>query len=146
MDGMFKIKKVTLLEINNKGTFTSVNNTGSWNYNTPESITLYDGSNSGAVTAGQTLFTIDDILVIPQAISNSGAALKIEYEQKSYSSTDSYVAQEPVTVNLGGTSVGNSWLIGKHYSYTITFSADKILITPSVESWTEVSGDDITVQ
>ena len=79
-------------------------------------------------------------MVIPQACTS----VTITFTQKNYvgGSTPSQTIELPLTDGSDGTA----WLSGKRYIYTIVFSADEILIAPTVENWEGVTVTDIPVK
>lgn len=80
------------------------------------------------------------VVVIPQACTS----VTITFTQKNYvgGSTPSQTIELPLTDGSDGTA----WLSGKRYIYTIVFSADEILIAPTVENWEGVTVTDIPVK
>lgn len=137
LNDLFAIKKVVLENINQTGTFTSNGEKSKavWNpVSNPQSITLYDDTQ----TITSTEYIIDNLLIIPQATQN----LIITYTQKAAAGTPDI--EQTFTTKLDGgdgASGKENWMLGKHYTYTIKFSADKIKLTPSVDAWGSISND-----
>ncbi len=77
-------------------------------------------------------------VVIPQVPTS----LTIKYTQNAINGS---AVLEGQTVNIplaiADTEDANIWEPGKHYTYTIIFSLDEILINPSVTDWEEVEVD-----
>ena len=166
-NNMFEITKVTLKDVNICASFYSWDATEEeplWNYhNSSKDIVIFDKTlssnvNSALTYANNHKFTIDDVLVIPQRIPNynvtSGSAIEIKFKQKASKNenTDNTpglgndsstpAVEQTVTMNLiGGDNNGNRprfWMINKHYVYNFTFSANEILLKPSVATWDDV--------
>lgn len=140
LSGLFSITKVTLKDVRTNETFASGTAPAWTETSVGGDIVLYQSA--GGQELSTEAFVIDDVLVIPQTIPTANKTLVIEYKQKA-SASEPAVVQAPAKLLLtGGDGSGNTekWLIGKHYTYTITFSAEEILIAPSVENWTDVTG------
>ena len=158
MDNLFKVNKITLNNVSTKETFTSGAGTNNWpapvwtaNNSAPESFVIYD-ANFNQTTAGDNVLVnggfipVEGILVIPQ----TAKSLTIEYEQKA-AVDQPFVKQNPLTIELSDVTDNSankisSWEINKHYLYTITMSADEILIDPSIDLWENVDASDYEVK
>lgn len=158
INGLFTITKVTLKQVKSCATFTSgagdIYPRPAWSGHVKANdIVLYDNTvhnskGSNVLTyADGAKFTIDDILIIPQAIygygENGNYTLEVQYTQRA-AAGEAAVQQIPATFKLsGGNGEGENdseWLINKHYTYNITFTADnEILIAPSVDEWDDVN-------
>lgn len=141
LNDLFTIKNVTIENVNNKGTFTSKGSKDDavWTSSVPSAITVFSGTQNITDTEHQ----IDGLLVIPQETQN----IVITYTQKAASGTNEI--EQTFTAKLdGGDGSANKekWLLGRHYIYTITFSADEIKLTPSVEDWVDTTGGNITIE
>lgn len=146
--GIFTLKKVTLKGVKMKGNFTSAAKS-SWTFDpatNAESIVIFDAAEGQAMTA--TAFTADNLLIIPQGIEAS--SLEIQYEQKT-PAQQTILNTQSFTLE-GGDTAGDdkgNWLVGFHYTYnfTFTFSAqEEILLTPSVEAWSDATAQEIEVK
>lgn len=74
-------------------------------------------------------------VVIPQVPTS----LTIKYTQKEINGSAELTNQTvTIPLNLSSDAKTNIWEPGKHYTYTIIFSLDEILINPSVTDWDEV--------
>ena len=158
MDNLLKVNKITLNNVSTKETFTSGAGTNNWpapawtaNNSAPESFVIYD-ANFNQTTAGDNVLVnggfipVEGILVIPQ----TAKSLTIEYEQKA-AVDQPFVKQNPLTIELSDVTDNSankisSWEINKHYLYTITMSADEILIDPSIDLWENVDASDYEVK
>ena len=84
-------------------------------------------------TAAKTYENVDNgFLVLPQETTT----LTITYTQNPLDGTPALTGQEltiPLTLEAD-----KPWEPGKHYTYTVIFDLDEILINPSVEDWVEV--------
>lgn len=91
------------------------------------------------------------VVIIPQSSiagsdeqSDQAPMLVITYNLKSPAGP--ILENQQVTLPLtttngtaGDPTDDNNWLPGKHYTYTIIFGANEILISPTVASWTDVT-------
>lgn len=151
LDGLFTIKKVTLTKVGNKETFLSGYGDSdnkwpvpAWTANdTGKEIVLYDAG----MPLTTNLFSVHDVLIIPQ---NIDGVLEIVYDQKAYKDAPSIEQVENLTLTGGDGSSDDSkkgqWIINKHYVYNITFTADEILLSPSILEWDPAIVSDIEVK
>ena len=140
--GLFEIKSVTLKNVVSKGTFVSRDENSSytptWTRSDDSDDKISEMSLLGyavPVTVGG--LKIEDILLIPQPTTE----LEIVYTQKA-SAGQPAIEQVYKTKLTGGESDNSeeeNWLINKHYTYTITFKADEIKLTPKVDDWKPVN-------
>ena len=166
INDLFTITKVTLKNVGTCATFTSGPTLGAMlvpEWSDPvwkKDIVLFDNSKVLAAT-GNVLsyydyqtetgnkFVIDDVLVIPQAIPNynKNASIEITYTQKAYATAPAVEQTQTFQLKGGvadsnGDGIDNTlageWVINRHYTYNITFSASEILIAPSVALWQDV--------
>lgn len=104
-------------------------------------MTVFTGSKEVEYKTSENL-AVDNggVVVIPQICTS----VTITFTQKNYvgTSTPSQTIELPLTAGIDG----SAWLSGKHYIYTIVFSADEILIAPTVADWDDVTVGDIPVQ
>lgn len=165
----WKITKATLLNVNTKGTtgtcvFDSADNNkakATWTSTTPSNIVVNEtaatkDANNVITGGGKELSqeavayesTTNGLVVIPQ----TPVSLEIEYI---YPVSDVYKeGKTTVNLNLDGTKKEDgttqntkitSWLSGTHYTYTIVFKANEILVAPSYGTWVE-SDQSVTVE
>ena len=89
--------------------------------------------------------TVKDLIVIPQEVKS----LEVSYNFVSQKISDSekIVIDETLPISLTSTtSAPTSWKAGKHYTYTITLTAQQILVEPTVNSWdTTTSVPEVTL-
>ena len=149
LDNLFYLKSVKLSNIEMKADFDSNPAAGAEEWSGHEStaeLELYSGNQ---VLSSTTPFVIDDILIIPQ--TTSGSVLTITYGQKAAADTPEIEQTYTLSNILGGDEAStpndtDKWLMGKHYTYLFTFTADEIKLTPSVEIWSEISRDYGTIK
>jgi hypothetical protein len=77
------------------------------------------------------------VLVLPQATTT----LTINYTQNALAGTPA-LDNQSVTIPLT-LEASQPWEPGKHYTYTVIFDLDEILINPSVEDWVDVVVNDV---
>lgn len=79
--------------------------------------------------------TKNGIIVIPQSCAAENAQLEITYK------TNDSGPSQIKTVYLTAGADGNEWKLAKHYTYTMTFGSNEILVMPEVNDWNTVSVD-----
>lgn len=88
---------------------------------------------------------VKDLIVIPQPVKS----LEVSYNFVSQKISDSekIVIDETLPISLTSTtSAPASWEAGKHYTYTITLTAQQILVEPTVTGWdTTTSVPEVTL-
>ena len=124
--GNFVINKLTMNGVKAVGSFTSKNRT--WGVATAYPFPVFDGAKN-LTTEATVIENVDrGTLIIPQ-VKDSEYTATIEFTNN----LGDEVIHEVVNVDLG-----KGWEIGKHYTYTIKFTATEILIQPEMEDWVEV--------
>lgn len=167
----FTVKKIEILNAQNKGDFAEkitdgpdytsapewANTTGKVNY------VAWEGTQELAVkTSTNTpdyvgLTNVNDILLLPQAFrnANGNVKVKITYSIKRTAADapeiDGQVAEFDLSTNNkvtegGVTKTIDKWEMGKRYTYNLLFSLDKIYFAPEVTNWVDVNMDPITVK
>lgn len=150
LEKLFTVTKVILKNVNTCATFTS-GKAATWaNHTSTNNIVLFDNtkhdSKGGNVltNVNDAKFKIDDVLVIPQEIPGytDETTLEIYYTQKASAGSPeiSHVESFRLTGGTGTTDL-DKWLINRHYTYNLTFTATQIIINPSVENWIPVPED-----
>ena len=145
----WRITKATLLNVNTKGTGTcTVGDNGpsaTWNSSTSSNIIIKNSPQYLSTTASAYESTTNGIVIIPQ----TPVQLEVEYEYPVSGSTyvqgkstidltlnhpeanKTYKDENGVAINEGITT----WLSGKHYTYTLVFKANEILVAPNYGEW-----------
>lgn len=77
----------------------------------------------------------DGVIVIPQSCAAGDAQLEVTYKTRANGTP------QTKTVYLTAGDDGHVWKAGKHYTYTITFGSNEILVLPEVNDWNTVSVD-----
>lgn len=136
--GIFDVKKVTINGINTKAKFEASMLDGiqyeEWSgQNTPAEYVVFEGSQKVTAEATDIETTAAGTLVIPQETTN----VTVVFNQAGVNGT---LDMEDMEVNLDLVldTDESKWLPGHHYTYTLIFDLDVILINPSIEDWTEV--------
>ena len=136
---VFTIKSVTINDVNTTADFSAsmlgqeMVQYESWtNWGTPAEYNVFKGTQG--VTAEPTVIetTKAGTLVIPQATTN----VTVVFNQKGVNGT---MDMEDMVVNLDLVldQDDEPWNPGFHYTYTLIFGLDEILINPSVDEWEE---------
>jgi hypothetical protein len=138
-EGVFTIKSVKINGVNTTADFEAsmldqeMVQYESWtNWGTPAEYVVFDGVQG--VTAEPTVIenTTAGTLVIPQATTN----VTVVFDQKGVNGTMDMTDME-VTLDLNLDLDEEPWRPGYHYTYTLIFGLDEILINPSVDTWEE---------
>ena len=138
-NGAFKLENIIVNDIENKGTLTAdmIAGTKTWALtgNTTD-VKLWNGPKNVTTTADTYETVNNGFLVLPQATTS----VTLNYTQNALTGTPELTDQ---TITIPLTLDGNEgWEPGKHYTYTIIFDLDEILINPSVADWEDVVVND----
>ena len=164
--GAIKLKKITILNAYNKGTFsqgmTDAAHEGAAAWSGQSMETPYElFKNDSGVELTQTALTsktanpISNAILLPQEFDHTATSNKVsirvdytikhgteelaQYYVVDLSSTSGAVA--------GGSSAPlSAWEIGKRYTYNFIFSLDEVYFAPEVAEWTDVTVKDIDVK
>lgn len=164
---IIKVTKITLTNVNSKGTFKQnfvngyyyTDTPAAWSsQTTPVSYDLFTGSENVIYNSGtpQAITGCKNAIILPQTINYispndaSNAQLIVEYQIKH---GDSYLNQTfskdlsgVYGSESGGTAIAiDSWEIGKRYTYVLVFGLDDIYFAPIVEDWKDVTMSDINI-
>ena len=134
---VFEIKSVKINAVNTVADFKASMLDGiqyeEWsNQASPAEYVVFEGSQAVNGEAAVIETTPAGTLVIPQATTN----VTIVFNQKGVNGTLDMEEME-VTLDLVLDQDNEPWRPGYHYTYTLIFGLDEILINPSVEDWTE---------
>jgi hypothetical protein len=132
------ITGVELLGIETKARFSSSPAAGTENWTDhTDSSTMPVWSGSEKITDGEKVLESTDngVLVIPQPCTAEHVQLQIRYK------TSETGNENTKTVYLTAGADGHIWKPGKHYTYTITFGQNEILVLPDVTDWETVTVD-----
>ena len=134
---VFTIKNVTINDVNTTAYFEAsmldgIQNEEWKNLGTPVEYVVFDGEQGVTGEAAVIETTTAGTLVIPQATTN----VTVVFDQKGVNGTLDMTNME-VTLDLVLDQDDEPWKPGYHYTYTLIFGLDEILINPSVEDWTE---------
>lgn len=132
------VTDVSLQHIESKARFTSRPAAGNeeWSDQTdPKPVAVWSGSQEVSNEPVVLESTTGGVLVIPQPCTAEHVQLQVKYK------TSEGGAEETKDVYLTAGTDGHIWKPGKHYTYTITFGDDEILVLPDVTDWQTVSVD-----
>lgn len=142
---LFTVKSITINNINYKGTFNSKNNP-EWTSNTPTNYEFYKDGTGTKVNSYTTAITVaDGLLAIPQSLTDSNTIV-VTYNQAGFKNSDDTDYEFSTTIKLNKSEFPQVWEVNHHYTYTLTFSADEILLAPTVSVWEPGTDTGITVQ
>lgn len=145
---IFTVKSISFGEVSQTGDFTSKPAAET----DPNWTNLSNGTSPdlGITETGVTDYTnpqtvADGLLIIPQSIDASDE-LTVKYTQAGFYEADGNTLKE-FSINLKlKTDETSAWEMNKHYTYTLIFSANEILLSPEVDTWEDGSSTDITIQ
>ena len=143
----WKITSVELKQVNTVGNAELTDGTTptiSWtNHATPKDMAIYSGSKALTTTAATIETNANGTVVIPQKPLD----LTVKYTYKTPANAD---IEEVKTVSLKLTAdkedPNNLWKGGVHYTYTLTFKSNEILVAPTVETWANGGDHGVTVE
>ena len=146
----FTITDVIVNNVNNLGNLVADMKAGTktWSTALPQTINVYNSTTGQTVNALPTVIENADkngnvgysFLVLPQPTTS----VTIKFTQNALSGTNGTPSLENQEITIPLTLDENQpWEAGKHYTYTIIFDLDEILINPSVEEWEEVVVNDV---
>ena len=142
---VFDVKEVIVNDVAYKGSLVANMTAGTkvWTLgNDVNLVTVFTGSQLAKSTAVS--IDANDNLVLPQ----TPTTVTVKYTQNEMSHTDDQgnkvvdspaLANQSITVPLVLDNENDKWEPGKHYTYTILFDLDEILINPTVEDWEETT-------
>ena len=141
-DNDFKVTDVIVNDVNVHGNLVAdmKADTKTWSTAMPKNINVYNSTGLNVTTTPkiyENTFADRDhgknFLVLPQETTT----VTINFTQNAMDGTPELTGQ---TVTIPLTLADNDpWEAGKHYTYTVIFDLDEILINPSVEDWEEVT-------
>lgn len=132
------VTDVELLGIETKARFTSSPAVGNeeWSDQTePKPVPVWSGSYPVTTEAVAKESTTAGVLVIPQPCTAEHVQLQVTYKPSQGG------AEQTRDVYLTAGTDGHIWKPGKHYTYTITFGQNEILVLPDVTDWETVTVD-----
>ena len=138
----FTIKEMTINGVNTKADLKAAMADGvqynEWsNQSTPAGYKVFSGSQTVTNTLAKIENNNGGTIVIPQVPTT----LTIKFDQNQLAGTAALPNQQ-IDLSLA-LARDNKWAPGRHYTYTIIFSLDEILINPSVNDWADSYDYDI---
>lgn len=164
---IIKVTKITLTNVNSKGTFKQnfvkgyyyTGTPAAWSsQTTPVSYDLFNGSANVIYNSGtpQAITGCKNAIILPQTITYStpgidtNTQLIVEYQIKHGSSyLNQKVSQDLHSLSgmKESTSVTvTSWEIGKRYTYNLVFGLEEVYFAPEVTPWEDVVMNGITIK
>ncbi|MBO5815330.1 MAG: fimbrillin family protein [Bacteroidales bacterium] len=101
----------------------------------PKPVQIWSGSYQVTTEAVAKESTTAGVLVIPQPCTAEHVQLQVTYK------TSESGPKQTRDVYLTAGTDGHIWKPGKHYTYTITFGDNEILVLPDVTDWETVTVD-----
>ena len=150
-DVFFKIKKITVSNVVNTGSFNegltdgnnSTTRTPAWTAGTTTaSYVAYDNATGFDVPENGTTFTeptgAADLILLPQTFTADNATVDIVYTMGTAASGE---IEQTAQFKLMDATNASTWEPNKRYTYRIIFGLDKITFAPIVEPWDDVTVD-----
>lgn len=133
-DYAFTVKDVIVNGVNNHGNLVADMKAGTktWSTAKPQKVNVFAGEQYVVKTAVDFENNPQGLLVLPQATTT----VTINFTQNAIGDAPA-LENQSVTLPLTLDS-DQPWEAGKHYTYTVIFDLDEILINPSVEDWEEI--------
>lgn len=161
-EDVVKLKKVTIQNAYNKGSFsqnmtnpvTEATTPGAWSSHDNEvDYVLFDVADGVGLTTTEITSShasLNNAILLPQNYNHGSntVSIKVDYAIKHGSS---YLDQTQTFV-LSGTYTGSgaenlsAWLIGHRYTYTLVFTLEEVYFAPTVEVWKDIAVDQIDVK
>ena len=140
----FDIKKVTIEDVYTQADAAIAMANGiqasEWsNHDVTAPYVVFEGSQAVSTTSTDIESTEKGTIVIPQAPTT----VTINYDQNQLTGTAG-LKDQTIVLDLA-IEAGKVWEPGKHYTYTLIFGLDEILIKPSVEDWVDAPNTDVAV-
>ena len=148
----WKITNITLnnIAIEGTGTCTGIGQgKATWSSSTfATNVEIYKGGNNPASLTSkyQTLENVQKgTVIIPQVPTT--LSVTYEYPVGDSSVPANWVSKtESVDLKISDTTADNKWLSGTHYTYSLIFKGNEILVAPSYGEWTNAADKTITVE
>lgn len=139
-DAKFRIKKLVLNDVQVKGNLNAKPETDpTWTLLGDKKQVVVMNGDVEVPTSGQIQVDNNGVIVLPQ----SCVSATITYTMDNGAGV---VIEQTQTLPLSAGINGTNWLFARHYTYTIRFSAEEILISPAVQDWEDVNGDLVAIQ
>lgn len=140
---VFTVKNIVVNDVYNTGTLTAnmTDDTKVWALSgeADKDINVYYDKTSSVGVNPKTLENkTNGLLVLPQATTS----VTVVFDQAGVNGTPT-IENQTVTIPLVLNVENTPWEPGKHYTYTIIFDLDEILINPSIEDWEDVNVNDV---
>ena len=136
------VTDVKLINVDTKARFTSKPAALSeeWSDQTaPQTIPIWTGTKSMTTDPVTLESAQNGVIVIPQPCTADHVQLQVRYKISEGG------AEQSKDVYLTAGTDGHIWKPGKHYTYTITFGNNEILVLPDVTDW-QTQTVDVEVQ
>lgn len=134
------VKSMVMNDVNTTGNVECVGQTATWNtVATPAQMTVFSGEYPLTTTATDLETNAKGTLVIPQKPGN----LTVTFSSGGTADTEKTVS---LKLTEDENDEANKWQPGVHYTYTLVFKANEILVAPSFGVWGEDLDNTITVQ
>ena len=163
----FKVKKIELLDVYDKGRFNQNLSPAEHHPSTPEAsladwicnvqskkdYIAFDGSVTPLiVNTSEPVSTVSgdnkaNLILLPQNLDHGPEKVKLRvvYDLRHKNMTEGeYVTDNVVETELTTSSV-STWLRGKRYIYTITLGLSEIRLTPKIENWVNSDAPNISI-
>lgn len=122
------LKSMNLSDIYSSGTFKINNdlNSGSWSSNSPKTYNLLD---NGKINLSTLDYAFDDLLLIPQNVSDNGACLNMTYVHTLEDGSEKEVYKHFYLPNF--------WEPNKTYNYSVVLSlnTNTITVSSAISDW-----------
>ena len=135
----WQVNSLVMEEVNTTGNVVCVGANATWSdVATPQDMTIYTGSQALTTAAAEIETVSKGTVIIPQ----KPGMLTVTFTSGGSQTTK----QVSLKLTDNENDAANIWKPGYHYTYTLVFKANEILVAPSFDTWGEKLDNTITVQ
>lgn len=145
---VWAVESVKLLDVVKKGTATLTGTNASWELSKAESdkgqmavFTTSENKSAQSLKTTGDAEVIEDVTNGTVVLPQTPVKLEVSYSYKTPADVK-ITETKQVELTLDATNSDNNfWKPGYHYTYTLTFKSNEILVAPSVETWIDSPGN-----
>lgn len=143
-DNVWAVESVKLLNVINKGTATLKGTAASWALSADKGdMSVFSGTQSLTGDAKD----IEDVPAGTVVLPQTPVMLEVSYSYNTPAGIKITETKKEVKLTLDADDASkNVWKPGYHYTYTLTFKANEILVAPKVTTWENGGNTEVTVQ
>ena len=150
---VWAVESVKLLDVVNKGTATLTGTTASWKLSEDstdrDNMSVFTTSDTKLAQSLDPTGDAEDIEDVPAGtvvLPQTPVKLEVSYSYKTPAGAKITEKKEVELTLDAKNSDNNVWKPGYHYTYTLTFKSNEILVAPTVEAWKDGGNTGVTVE